>query len=50
MMADESDDCRDVRYWNCSTKDGLVFSSRFIKGGGVIDYPFIKLWLNRTAN
>jgi dolichol-phosphate mannosyltransferase len=41
MMADESDDCRDVvRYWNV-LNDGwdAVFGSRFIKGGGVIDYP-----------
>ena len=27
-----------------------VFGSRFIKGGGVIDYPKIKLFLNRLAN
>jgi len=52
MMADESDDCRDVvRYcrkleegWDC------VFGSRFLKGGGVIDYPRLKLFLNRMAN
>jgi len=52
MMADESDDCRDVaRYykllnegWDC------VFGSRFMKGGGVIDYPWFKLWINRLAN
>ena len=52
MMADESDDCRDVvRYWN-RLKDGYdcVFGSRFIKGGGVIDYPKFKLFLNRLAN
>lgn len=52
MMADESDDCRDaVTYarileqgWDCA------FGSRFIKGGGVIDYPRIKLLINRAAN
>lgn len=52
MMADESDDCRDVvRYrqllgegWEC------VFGSRFVKGGGVIDYPWLKLRFNRLAN
>lgn len=52
MMADESDDCRDVvRYyellnegWDC------VFGSRFMKGGGVIDYPWLKLLVNRLAN
>jgi dolichol-phosphate mannosyltransferase len=52
MMADESDDCRDVvRYWD-KLNEGYdcVFGSRFIKGGGVIDYPKIKLFLNRVAN
>ncbi len=52
MMADESDDCRDVvRYWNeLNAGWDCVFGSRFIKGGGVIDYPKIKLLLNRAAN
>jgi dolichol-phosphate mannosyltransferase len=27
-----------------------VFGSRFIKGGGVIGYPLVKLWINRLAN
>lgn len=52
MMADESDDCRDVvRYWH-KLNEGYdcVFGSRFVKGGGVIDYPMIKLALNRLAN
>jgi dolichol-phosphate mannosyltransferase len=52
MMADESDDCRDVvRYWN-KLNEGwdAVFGSRFLKGGGVIDYPWLKLRLNRAAN
>ena len=52
MMADESDDCRDVvRYWE-TLNDGYecVFGSRFIKGGGTIDYPQVKLFLNRLAN
>jgi dolichol-phosphate mannosyltransferase len=52
MMADESDDCRDVvRYWN-KLNEGwdAVFGSRFMKGGGVIDYPKLKLYLNRIAN
>jgi dolichol-phosphate mannosyltransferase len=52
MMADESDDCRDVvRYWH-KLNEGYdcVFGSRFIKGGGVIDYPMIKLTINRLAN
>jgi dolichol-phosphate mannosyltransferase len=52
MMADESDDCRDVvRYW-AGLNEGwdCVFGSRFVKGGGVIDYPRVKLLLNRLAN
>ena len=52
MMADESDDCRDVvRYWQ-KLNEGYdcVFGSRFMKGGGVIDYPRLKLLLNRVAN
>ena len=52
MMADESDDCRDVvRYWNELNKGwDCVFGSRFMKGGGVIDYPRVKLAINRVAN
>jgi dolichol-phosphate mannosyltransferase len=52
MMADESDDCRDVvRYWD-KLNEGYdcVFGSRFVRGGGVIDYPKVKLFLNRLAN
>jgi dolichol-phosphate mannosyltransferase len=52
FMADESDDCRDVvRYWE-KLNEGFdcVFGSRFMKGGGTIDYPRVKLFLNRTAN
>jgi len=52
MMADESDDCRDVvRYWH-KLNEGYdcVFGSRFMKGGGVIDYPSFKLLINRLAN
>ena len=52
MMADESDDCRDVvRYWQELNKGwDCVFGSRFMKGGGVIDYPSIKLFINWLAN
>jgi dolichol-phosphate mannosyltransferase len=52
MMADESDDCRDVvRYWEKLNKGyDCVFGSRFMKGGGTIDYPPIKLFMNRMAN
>ena len=52
MMADESDDARDaVVYWR-KLQEGYdcVFGSRFMKGGGVIDYPWIKLRINRLAN
>jgi dolichol-phosphate mannosyltransferase len=52
MMADESDDCRDVvHYWE-TLQQGYecVFGSRFIKGGRAIDYPKLKLLLNRCAN
>jgi len=52
MMADESDDCRDVvRYWRAMNEGwDAVFGSRFVRGGGVIDYPWTKLFLNRLAN
>lgn len=52
MMADESDDCRDVvRYWE-KLNEGYdcVFGSRFLRGGGVLDYPPIKWVINRLAN
>ena len=52
MMADESDDSRDVvRYWE-KLNEGYecVFGSRFMKGAGVIDYPRFKLFINRLAN
>lgn len=52
MMADESDDCRDVvRYWETLNEGyDCVFGSRFSRGGGVIDYPWFKLVLNRLFN
>jgi dolichol-phosphate mannosyltransferase len=52
MMADESDDCRDVvTYWKVLNEGyDCVFGSRFVKGGGTIDYPFVKLRMNRLAN
>jgi len=52
MMADQSDDSRDVvRYWH-KLQEGwdCVFGTRFARGGGVIDYPRIKLLVNRLAN
>jgi dolichol-phosphate mannosyltransferase len=52
MMADESDDCRDVvKYWEVLNEGyDCVFGSRFVKGGGTIDYPYLKLKINRLAN
>ena len=52
MMADESDDCRDVvRYWQTLNQGWeCVFGSRFVAGGGTIDYPWFKLVLNRIVN
>lgn len=52
MMADESDDSRDVvRYWKILNEGyDAVFGSRFMRGGGVIDYPKVKYAFNRAAN
>jgi dolichol-phosphate mannosyltransferase len=52
FMADESDDVRDVpRYWEVLNEGyDCAFGSRFIKGGGTIDYPWLKLRLNRITN
>lgn len=52
LMADESDDCRDVvLYWRelCKGYD-CVFGSRFLPGATVEGYPLTKLTLNRAAN
>jgi len=52
MMADESDDSQDaIRYWQL-LNDGYecVFGSRFVKGSKVVDYPWLKLRINRIAN
>ena len=52
MMADESDSPEDVvKYWRllCEGYE-CVFGSRFIKGGGVFDYPKVKLVMNRLVN
>jgi dolichol-phosphate mannosyltransferase len=51
-MADEADEISNVvSYWN-KLQEGwdCVFGSRFIAGGGVVDYPKLKLVLNRLAN
>jgi dolichol-phosphate mannosyltransferase len=52
MMADASDSPADaVRYWRV-LNDGYdcAFGSRFVRGGRVIDYPWVKLFVNRLAN
>lgn len=53
MMADLSDSPYDlIRYYTTMLEGNYdcVFGSRFIKGGKVIDYPFIKRVINRLAN
>jgi dolichol-phosphate mannosyltransferase len=52
MMADASDLPSDaVKYWRilCEGKE-CVFGSRFLRKGDVIDYPGVKLFVNRLAN
>jgi dolichol-phosphate mannosyltransferase len=52
MMADESDDFNDAAHYWEKLNEGYdcVFGSRFMRGGGTIDYPLPKLLLNRLAN
>jgi dolichol-phosphate mannosyltransferase len=52
MMADASDSATDaVRYWQLLNEGyECVFGSRFIKGSLVVDYPPMKLRMNRLAN
>ena len=52
MMADASDSPADaVKYWRLLNEGyECVFGSRFVKGGEVIDYPRLKLFVNRLAN
>lgn len=52
MMADASDSPQDAaRYWALLNEGyECVFGSRFIKGGKVVDYPGVKLFVNRLAN
>ena len=53
MMADLSDDPEDlILYYNAMIEGDYdcVFGSRFIKGGKLIDYPFLKKIVNRLAN
>ena len=53
MMADLSDSPQDlIRFYNKMLEGNYdcVFGSRFMKGGNLIDYPFIKKIVNRIAN
>ncbi len=52
VMADASDSPADaVRYWRLLGEGyECVFGSRFVKGGRVVDYPGVKLFVNRLAN
>ncbi len=52
MMADASDSPADaVRYWRLLNGGyECAFGSRFIRGGRVVDYPRVKLLVNRLAN
>jgi len=52
MMADRSDSPKDlVTYWEqIKHSNDCVFGSRFIQGGRVYNYPFLKLIANRVVN
>ncbi len=52
MMADASDSPADaIRYWQLLNEGfDCAFGSRFIKGSEVVDYPAVKLKVNRLAN
>jgi dolichol-phosphate mannosyltransferase len=52
MMADASDRPEDaVKYWRLLGEGHeCVFGSRFMRKGDVIDYPRLKLFVNRLAN
>jgi len=52
VMADLSDAPEDIVTYYRKAKEGweCVFGSRFMPGGRLIDYPGVKLALNRTAN
>lgn len=52
MMADASDAPADaIKYWRMLNEGyDCAFGSRFIRGAKVVDYPRIKLLINRLAN
>lgn len=52
MMGDLSDSPQDLVRFYKKMQEGYdcVFGSRFVRGGKIYDYPFIKLVINRMAN
>ena len=52
MMADASDSPADAaKYWRLLNEGyDCAFGSRFVPGGEVVDYPRVKLLVNRVAN
>lgn len=53
MMADMSDSPQDlISFYNTMVEGDYdcVFGSRFVKGGKLVDYPFVKRIINRMAN
>ena len=52
VMADASDDPGDVvAYWRAIERGyDCAFGSRFMRGADVVEYPWLKLALNRLAN
>ena len=52
MMADASDSPADaVKYWRLlNLGNDCAFGSRFVAGSEVVDYPRVKLFVNRIAN
>jgi dolichol-phosphate mannosyltransferase len=53
VMADLSDDPEDiVRYYRLIADEGYdaVYGSRFVRGAQVLDYPKVKLYINRLVN
>ena len=52
FMGDCSDNPRDIKIYVDYLDQGFdcIFGSRFIKNSKVVDYPFLKLILNRIAN
>jgi dolichol-phosphate mannosyltransferase len=52
FMADQSDSPDDLVRYHRVLMDGFdcAFGSRFVKGGGVKDYPLFKLTINRVVN